>query len=155
MEFLWPRSSSIIRPWLPYSIKVFFKTNQTSPNSMGLRRLICVAQPDRQTTLHFLVVIGSRDTRPPSGAPVDVRDTLARARAWRPSTAISIRTLNRPATVPCPGRERPESDSRWYFRTTIPACGSKQRRADSAGAVVGVRPRMLRFGSNAECPRAT
>ncbi|GBP86513.1 hypothetical protein EVAR_69182_1 [Eumeta japonica] len=31
---------SIIRPWLPYSIKVLVKTNQTSPNSMGLRRLI-------------------------------------------------------------------------------------------------------------------
>ncbi|GBP88100.1 hypothetical protein EVAR_10561_1 [Eumeta japonica] len=29
----------IIRPWLPYSIKVLVKTNQTSPNSMGLRRL--------------------------------------------------------------------------------------------------------------------
>ncbi|GBP00770.1 hypothetical protein EVAR_71405_1 [Eumeta japonica] len=28
-------SSSIIRPWLPYSIKVLVKTNQTSPNSMG------------------------------------------------------------------------------------------------------------------------
>ncbi|GBP13578.1 hypothetical protein EVAR_6922_1 [Eumeta japonica] len=39
-EFLWPPSSSIIRPWLPYSIKVLVKTNQTSPNSMGLRRLI-------------------------------------------------------------------------------------------------------------------
>ncbi|GBP46762.1 hypothetical protein EVAR_87016_1 [Eumeta japonica] len=39
-EFLWPPSSSIIRSWLPYSIKVFVKTNQTSPNSMGLRRLI-------------------------------------------------------------------------------------------------------------------
>ncbi|GBP97563.1 hypothetical protein EVAR_63833_1 [Eumeta japonica] len=26
--------------WLPYSIKVLVKTNQTSPNSMGLRRLI-------------------------------------------------------------------------------------------------------------------
>ncbi|GBP97718.1 hypothetical protein EVAR_94027_1 [Eumeta japonica] len=38
-EFLWPPSSSIIRP-LPYSIKVLVKTNQTSPNSMGLRRLI-------------------------------------------------------------------------------------------------------------------
>ncbi|GBP07367.1 hypothetical protein EVAR_71487_1, partial [Eumeta japonica] len=37
---LWPPSSSIIRPWLPYSIKVLVKTNQTSPNSMGLRRLI-------------------------------------------------------------------------------------------------------------------
>ncbi|GBP86034.1 hypothetical protein EVAR_57510_1 [Eumeta japonica] len=36
-EFLWP--SSIIRPWLPYSIKVLVR-NQTSPNSMGLRRLI-------------------------------------------------------------------------------------------------------------------
>ncbi|GBP93796.1 hypothetical protein EVAR_62857_1 [Eumeta japonica] len=33
-------SSSIIRPWLPYSIKVLVKRNQTSPNSMGLRRLI-------------------------------------------------------------------------------------------------------------------
>ncbi|GBP08591.1 hypothetical protein EVAR_7205_1 [Eumeta japonica] len=64
-EFLLPPSSSIIRPWLPYSIKVLVKTNQTkldgaqssrpwlpysikvlvetnqtSPNSMGLRRLI-------------------------------------------------------------------------------------------------------------------
>ncbi|GBP38587.1 hypothetical protein EVAR_96189_1 [Eumeta japonica] len=39
-EFLWPPSSSIIRLWLPYSIKVLGKTNQTSPNSMGLRRLI-------------------------------------------------------------------------------------------------------------------
>ncbi|GBP77467.1 hypothetical protein EVAR_56077_1 [Eumeta japonica] len=39
-EFLWPPSSSIIRRWLPYSIKVLVKTNQTSPNSMGLRRLI-------------------------------------------------------------------------------------------------------------------
>ncbi|GBP79606.1 hypothetical protein EVAR_98746_1 [Eumeta japonica] len=39
-EFLWPPSSSINRPWLPYSIKVLVKTNQTSPNSMGLRRLI-------------------------------------------------------------------------------------------------------------------
>ncbi|GBP28576.1 hypothetical protein EVAR_23041_1 [Eumeta japonica] len=39
-EFLWPPSSSIIRPWSPYSIKVLVKTNQTSPNSMGLRRLI-------------------------------------------------------------------------------------------------------------------
>ncbi|GBP60588.1 hypothetical protein EVAR_50952_1 [Eumeta japonica] len=39
-EFLWPPSSSIIRPWLPYSIKVLVKRNQTSPNSMGLRRLI-------------------------------------------------------------------------------------------------------------------
>ncbi|GBP83104.1 hypothetical protein EVAR_84868_1 [Eumeta japonica] len=36
----WPPSSSIIRPWLPYSIKVLVKRNQTSPNSMGLRRLI-------------------------------------------------------------------------------------------------------------------
>ncbi|GBP15185.1 hypothetical protein EVAR_92195_1 [Eumeta japonica] len=36
----WPPSSSIIRRWLPYSIKVLVKTNQTSPNSMGLRRLI-------------------------------------------------------------------------------------------------------------------
>ncbi|GBP06716.1 hypothetical protein EVAR_91951_1 [Eumeta japonica] len=35
-----PPSSSIIRRWLPYSIKVLVKTNQTSPNSMGLRRLI-------------------------------------------------------------------------------------------------------------------
>ncbi|GBP56614.1 hypothetical protein EVAR_33245_1 [Eumeta japonica] len=32
--------SSIITPWLPYSIKVLVKSNQTSPNSMGLRRLI-------------------------------------------------------------------------------------------------------------------
>ncbi|GBP95271.1 hypothetical protein EVAR_70747_1 [Eumeta japonica] len=39
-EFLWPPSSSINRPWLPYSTKVLVKTNQTSPNSMGLRRLI-------------------------------------------------------------------------------------------------------------------
>ncbi|GBP26608.1 hypothetical protein EVAR_18245_1 [Eumeta japonica] len=39
-EFLWPPSSSIIRLWLPYSTKVLVKTNQTSPNSMGLRRLI-------------------------------------------------------------------------------------------------------------------
>ncbi|GBP40787.1 hypothetical protein EVAR_26452_1 [Eumeta japonica] len=39
-EFLWPPSSSIIRPWLPYSVKVLVKTNQTSPNSVGLRRLI-------------------------------------------------------------------------------------------------------------------
>ncbi|GBP87382.1 hypothetical protein EVAR_34769_1 [Eumeta japonica] len=35
-EFLWPPSSSIIRLWLPYSTKVLGKTNQTSPNSMGL-----------------------------------------------------------------------------------------------------------------------
>ncbi|GBP86031.1 hypothetical protein EVAR_57507_1 [Eumeta japonica] len=33
-------SSSIIRPWLPYGIKLLVKTDQTSPNSMGLRRLI-------------------------------------------------------------------------------------------------------------------
>ncbi|GBP87483.1 hypothetical protein EVAR_63203_1 [Eumeta japonica] len=39
-EFLWPPSSSIIRLWLPHSTKVLGKTNQTSPNSMGLRRLI-------------------------------------------------------------------------------------------------------------------
>ncbi|GBP95272.1 GPI inositol-deacylase [Eumeta japonica] len=39
-EFLWPPSSSIIRLWLPCSTKVLVKTNQTSPNSMGLRRLI-------------------------------------------------------------------------------------------------------------------
>ncbi|GBP07877.1 hypothetical protein EVAR_71551_1 [Eumeta japonica] len=36
-EFLWPPSSSIIRPWLPYSIKILI---QTSSNSRGLRRLI-------------------------------------------------------------------------------------------------------------------
>ncbi|GBP80430.1 hypothetical protein EVAR_59105_1 [Eumeta japonica] len=36
-EFLWPPSSSINRPWLPYSIKVLVKKNQTSPNSMGAR----------------------------------------------------------------------------------------------------------------------
>ncbi|GBP73873.1 hypothetical protein EVAR_82701_1 [Eumeta japonica] len=30
----------IIRLWLPHSTKVLGKTNQTSPNSMGLRRLI-------------------------------------------------------------------------------------------------------------------
>ncbi|GBP42908.1 hypothetical protein EVAR_87287_1 [Eumeta japonica] len=39
-EFLGPPYSSIIRPRLPYSIKVLVKTNQTSPNSMRLRRLI-------------------------------------------------------------------------------------------------------------------
>ncbi|GBP20174.1 hypothetical protein EVAR_5605_1 [Eumeta japonica] len=33
-EFLWLLFSSIIRPWLPYSIKVLVKMNQTSPNSM-------------------------------------------------------------------------------------------------------------------------
>ncbi|GBP93153.1 hypothetical protein EVAR_44532_1 [Eumeta japonica] len=38
--FLWPPSSSIIRLWLPYSTKVLVKTDQTSPNSIGLRRLI-------------------------------------------------------------------------------------------------------------------
>ncbi|GBP86032.1 hypothetical protein EVAR_57508_1 [Eumeta japonica] len=36
---LWPLSSSIIRPWLPYSIKVLVKESN-DPNSMGLRRLI-------------------------------------------------------------------------------------------------------------------
>ncbi|GBP39914.1 hypothetical protein EVAR_83051_1 [Eumeta japonica] len=35
-----PPSSSIIRLWLLYRTKVLGKTNQTSPNSMGLRRLI-------------------------------------------------------------------------------------------------------------------
>ncbi|GBP43572.1 hypothetical protein EVAR_87489_1 [Eumeta japonica] len=40
LQFLWPPSSSIIRLWLPYSTKVLVKTNQTSPNSMELRRLI-------------------------------------------------------------------------------------------------------------------
>ncbi|KAL0871787.1 hypothetical protein ABMA27_004279 [Loxostege sticticalis] len=35
-EFQWPPFSCIIRPWLPYSIKLLIKTNQTSPNSIGL-----------------------------------------------------------------------------------------------------------------------
>ncbi|GBP78782.1 hypothetical protein EVAR_58833_1 [Eumeta japonica] len=39
-EFLWPPFSSIIRPWLPYSIKVLIKTNETSPKSIALRYLI-------------------------------------------------------------------------------------------------------------------
>ncbi|GBP85967.1 hypothetical protein EVAR_57443_1 [Eumeta japonica] len=38
-EFLWPPSSSIIRPWLPYSIKVLVKRNK-QPKLDGLRRLI-------------------------------------------------------------------------------------------------------------------
>ncbi|GBP44855.1 hypothetical protein EVAR_75724_1 [Eumeta japonica] len=44
-EFLWLPSSSIIRLWLPYSTKVLVKTNQTSPNSMELRRLITEFPP--------------------------------------------------------------------------------------------------------------
>ncbi|GBP00773.1 hypothetical protein EVAR_71406_1 [Eumeta japonica] len=39
-EFLWPPSSSIIRPWLPYSIKVLVKTESNEPKFDGLRRLI-------------------------------------------------------------------------------------------------------------------
>ncbi|GBP95270.1 hypothetical protein EVAR_70746_1 [Eumeta japonica] len=39
-EFLWPPSSSIIRPWLPYSISIYYQEELKSPNSMGLRRLI-------------------------------------------------------------------------------------------------------------------
>ncbi|GBP47757.1 hypothetical protein EVAR_24007_1 [Eumeta japonica] len=38
--FLWPPSSSVIRPWIPSRDKVLVKMNHTSPNSMGLRHFI-------------------------------------------------------------------------------------------------------------------
>ncbi|GBP00588.1 Proclotting enzyme [Eumeta japonica] len=52
-EFLWPPSSSIIRLWLPYSTKVLIKTNQTSPNSMGLRRLITSSWPPSSSIIRL------------------------------------------------------------------------------------------------------
>ncbi|GBP23244.1 hypothetical protein EVAR_82409_1 [Eumeta japonica] len=39
-EILWPPSSFIIKPWLPFKTRVLVKTNQTSLSSIGLRRLI-------------------------------------------------------------------------------------------------------------------
>ncbi|GBP71303.1 hypothetical protein EVAR_57687_1 [Eumeta japonica] len=65
-EFLWPPSSFIIRLWLPYSTKVLVKTNQTSPNSMGLRRLItgvpmATFQLHHQTLVYHIVPKYSQD----------------------------------------------------------------------------------------------
>ncbi|GBP80276.1 hypothetical protein EVAR_90695_1 [Eumeta japonica] len=69
-EFLWPPSSSIIRPWLPYSIKVLVKTNQTSPNSMGLRRLITEflwppSAPSSDADYHIVSKYSSRESNEP------------------------------------------------------------------------------------------
>ncbi|GBP55824.1 hypothetical protein EVAR_38421_1 [Eumeta japonica] len=35
-EFLWPPSSSIIRPWLPYSIKVLVRDESNEPKLDGV-----------------------------------------------------------------------------------------------------------------------
>ncbi|GBP80162.1 hypothetical protein EVAR_97356_1 [Eumeta japonica] len=69
-EFLWPPSSSIIRPWLPYSIKVLVKKNQTSPNSMGLRRLITeflwpLPAPSSDPGYHIVSKYSSRKSNEP------------------------------------------------------------------------------------------
>ncbi|GBP04161.1 hypothetical protein EVAR_74877_1 [Eumeta japonica] len=40
MEFIWPPSSSITRPWIPFQGKELVKTNETTTNSMRLRRFI-------------------------------------------------------------------------------------------------------------------
>ena len=39
-EFLWPITSSIIRPWWPFSTKLRVKMNHRNSNSMGLCYLI-------------------------------------------------------------------------------------------------------------------
>ncbi|GBP80277.1 hypothetical protein EVAR_90696_1 [Eumeta japonica] len=89
-EFLWPPSSSIIRPWLPYSIKVLVKTNQTSPNSMGLRRLITEflwpPQLHHQTWLPYSikVLVKTNQTSPNS---MGLRRLITEF-LWPPSSSI-------------------------------------------------------------------
>ncbi|GBP75821.1 hypothetical protein EVAR_15070_1 [Eumeta japonica] len=92
MEFLWPPSSSITRPWIPSEDKVLVKTNQTSPNSMGLCVFIMefLWPPSSSITRPWIpsedkVLVKTNQTSPNSmGLCVFIMEFL-----WPPSSSIT------------------------------------------------------------------